>query len=108
VHILQARANPLVSADESARLWSAYAAARNSYKRASRAEKALEQQRLNDELLAARDRGDHRLFWSRLKQRRGFFVSRRTPVVVHDSGGNLCSGREAANVFGQVYARIGT
>src|SRR5438105_4454269 len=43
-----------------------------------------------------------------LKQRRGFFVSRDAASVVEDEKGQLCCGKEAADVWGRMYHHIGT
>ena len=106
--LLRADAAPGVSGEEKERLWVGYDAAHRAYLTEFRRQKALEELRLNQELMGARSRGDLQAFWSQLRDRRGFFISKRTPTVVEDEKGVLCSGRDAANVWQGVFKRIGT
>jgi len=106
--MLRAEHDPLVNQAERKQLRNAYMELNSRYLRAFRKQKAIEEQRINDELLAAEHRGDHALFWARLKQRRGYFESSDTPIAVADENGELQSGTLGAEVWRRLYERIGT
>ena len=100
-------ADPFSTTDERTRLWEQYNMLHRQYLRAFRRQKSLEELRINSELYQAREDGDLKLFWVRLKQRKGFFESKSAPVAICD-GDQMKSGAEAAEVWRGLYAHTGT
>jgi hypothetical protein len=96
-----------VSAEELARLMQAYEAMRKQYKKAVRKQKAMDDERLNNELLDAARRGDSKCFFAILKRRRGYYRLNTAPITVADKHGNIKSGKEAAQVWADLYEAIG-
>jgi len=105
--ILAAEKDPLMSPDEMRRLWSVYGAMHKQYLQAFRRQKADDERLLNLELQSAKNRGELKRFWTMLKQRRGYFESKSTPVAVVDESGELQSGKQAADVWSRLYSKIG-
>jgi hypothetical protein len=105
--VLKAQSDPLVSPDAVQKLAAEYDKLQQQWLHALRKQKGLEELRLNTELQGFRHE-DPKRFWSMLKQRRGYFISRNSATPVLDESGEPCSGADAAEVWRRQYERTGT
>ena len=99
--------DPGVSAEQRQQFLDAYSQMNQSYRREFSHQQALEEDRLNAELLAAEDSRNCKLFWQLVKRRRGF-ARPNTGAAVRDLSGELRTGDDAAEVWRKEYERVGT
>src|SRR5437868_2238093 len=97
----------LVPPAEKHQMWNAFKDMRRQYRAMCNKEKKKQEAAMNEQLLSAQERGECVQFWTMVKQRRGFCGQSIETAVVADKDGEMKSGREAAEVWRDLYERVG-